>query len=45
MSNNKGLTEIKDSSFLQMVKREFDANYKHFGSLTPIICGTVLNNG
>lgn len=42
---NKGLTEIKDSETLNIIKKDFDRNYKHFGSMTPIICGTVVNNG
>ena len=42
---NKGLTEIKDPSVIKQLKKEFDRNYKHFGSMTPIICGTVINNG
>ena len=45
MYPNKGLVEIKDQSLVNTIKKEFDSNYKHFGSVTPIICGTVINNG
>ena len=39
---NKGLTEIKDKAFVSGLKKEFNRNYKHFGDVTPIICGTVV---
>ena len=40
---NKGLTEIKDKVLLKQIKDDFNKNYKHFGSMTPIICGSVVN--
>ena len=45
MYPNKGLTEIKNKAFLQKLKDEFERNYRHYKSLTPIICGTIINNG
>ena len=43
LSINKGLTEIKDQIFVSGLKKEFNRNYKHFGDVAPIICGTVVD--
>lgn len=42
---NKGLTEIKDDVLLEKLRRNFNNNNKHYGSMSPIICGTVVNAG
>ena len=40
---NKGLTEIKDKVLLKQIRDDFNKNYKHYSSMTPIICGTLVN--
>ena len=45
MYTNRGLHEIKEHSFLDKIKREFERTYKNYGSMTPFICGTIVNNG
>ena len=44
MYTNRGLHEIKEPVFLDKIKREFERNYKNYASMTPIICGTIVNN-
>ena len=43
LTNNEDLIEIKDKEFLTQLKADFNNNYKHFGSQTPIICGSIVN--
>ena len=43
MNVNKGFSEIKDAEFLQELKEDFNKNYIHYGSMNPIICGTIVD--
>ena len=43
MNVNKGITEIKDTAFLNQLKFDFNSNFRHYGSLNPIICGTIVD--
>ena len=42
---NSDLVEIKDSEFLLKLKLEFNANYSKFNSMSPLICGSIVNHG
>ena len=42
-SHNLGLAEIKDVKFLAELKADFNRNFVNYKSMTPIICGTVVN--
>jgi len=43
LSQNPDLIEIQDLSFLNQLKDEFNRNYINYKSMTPYICGTVVN--
>ena len=45
MYRNRGLVEIKNKEFLQKLKKDFDINHVKYKSMTPIICGTIVNKG
>ena len=43
LNKNEDLTEIKDIDFLKELKTDFESNFQHYGSNTPIISGTIVN--
>ena len=45
MYPNTGLIEIKNKEFLEKLRKDFDLNYIKYKSMTPIICGTIVNKG
>ena len=45
MALNEGLIEIKNTEFLNKLKMDFLGNYSKFYSMSPIICGTIVNKG
>ena len=42
LQSNEGLVEIKNTEFVEKLKKDFNNNYHHFRSMAPIICGTVV---
>jgi len=42
-SHNSGLVEIKDKEFVNKLKLDHNYNYGTYKSMTPIICGTIIN--
>ena len=42
-SHNNGLVEIKDKEFINIMKKEHNLNYGIYKTMTPIICGTIVN--
>ena len=44
-NHNRGLVEITDKEFLNKLKVDHNRKYGMYKSMTPIICGTVINNG
>jgi len=42
VSQNQGLTEIKDTKFLEELQSEFDKNYLNYKGLAPCISGSVV---
>ena len=45
MALNEDLTEIKNAELLLKLKKDFLGNYSKFNSMSPIICGTMVNKG
>ena len=45
MAYNEDLIEIKDPEFIQKLKKDFLGNYSKFYSMSPVICGTIVNKG
>ena len=45
MNLNEDLIEIKNIKFLTLLKTDFLGNYSKFYSMSPIICGTIVNKG
>jgi hypothetical protein len=41
-SKNEGLLEIKDQEFLDELREDFIKNYSAYGTLTPLITGSVV---
>ena len=45
MSLNEDLQEIKNTEFVTKLKKDFLGNYSKFYSMSPVICGTIVNRG
>ena len=45
MAQNSNLVEIKNQVFVKKLKKDFLGNYSKFYSMSPLICGTVVNKG
>ena len=45
MANNQDLHEIKSKEFVSKLKKDFNGNFSKYYSMSPIICGTVVNKG
>jgi len=45
MALNEDLTEVKNKEFVSKLKKDFNGNYSKFYSMSPLICGTVVNKG
>jgi hypothetical protein len=43
LAKNPDLVEIQDLAFLNQLKDDFNRNYIEYKSMTPYICGTVVN--
>lgn len=43
LAQNPELVEIQDLNFLKQLKDDFNRNYINYKSMTPYICGTVVN--
>jgi len=45
ISHNSDLVEIKDKELVEKLKLDHNYNYGTYKSMTPIICGTIINKG
>ena len=45
MSLNEDLIEIKNKEFVKKLKMDYVGNYSKYNSMSPIICGSIVNRG
>ena len=45
MALNEDLIEIKNTEFVSKLKMDFLGNYSKFYSMSPIICGSIVQKG
>ena len=45
LNPNKELIEIKNQAFVDKIRKDFNAKFVQYNSLTPLICGTIVTKG